>query len=150
MPKRFSILLDPSRHISILWILYLDEEKLVQTTESQSDIALKFFDHWSKKEYEASARYLDEHLSFTGPIDKFNNAHDYVESIRRLAQIVTGVHRRKTFVEGNDVCFVYDLATNTPAGTVPCAEWVHAENGKVKSIQVFFDARPFAAMFAHK
>src|SRR5437879_7358693 len=74
-----------------------------KTTASQSDVALKYFDHWSKKEYEASARYLDEHLSFTGPIDKFDNAQDYVQSIRRLAQIVTGVHRRKTFVEGNDV-----------------------------------------------
>src|SRR5438309_5658902 len=76
---------------------------MVQTTESQSDVALKYFDHWSKKEYDASSRYLDEHLSFTGPIDKFDNAQDYVQSIRRLAQIVTGVHRRKTFVEGNDV-----------------------------------------------
>ena len=79
MPKQFSILLDPSRHISILWILYLSEEELVQTTESQTDVALKYFDHWSKKEYDASARYLDEHLSFTAPIDKFNNAHDYME-----------------------------------------------------------------------
>ena len=91
MPKQFSILLDPSRHISILWIVYLDEEKLVQTTESQSDVALKYFDHWSKQEYEASARYLDEHLSFTGPIDKFDNARDYIETTHRLGQIVTGV-----------------------------------------------------------
>ncbi len=45
---------------------------------------------------------------------------------------------------------IYELVTNTPAGTVPCAEWIHADQGKVKSIQVFFDARPFAAMFAHK
>jgi hypothetical protein len=150
VPKQFSILLDPTRHISILWILHLAEKELVQTTESQSDVALKYFDHWARKEYDASARYLDENLSFTGPIDKFNNAHDYVESIRRLAQIVTRVHKRKTFVDGNDCCFVYDLATNTPAGTVPCAEWIHIENGKVKSIEVFFDARPFAAMFAHK
>src|SRR5207253_10232756 len=122
VPKQFSILLDPSRDISVLWILYLGEEKLVQTTESQSDVPLKYFDHWSKKEYEASARYLDEHLSFTGPIDKFDNAQDYIQTTRRLAQIVTGVYRKKTLVEGNDVCFVYDLATNTPAGTVPCAE----------------------------
>src|SRR5947208_14838767 len=106
-------------------------KKLVQTTESQSDVALKYFDHWSKKEYEASARYHDEHLSFTGLVDNIDNAQDYVQSIRRLAQIVTGVHRRKTFVEGNDVCFVYDLATNTPAGTVPWAEWIHVQNDTV-------------------
>jgi len=122
----------------------------MQTMKQQSEIALKYFDHWSKKEYDASASYLDENLSFTGPIDKFNNAKDYLQTIKRLGQIVTGVHKKKTFVEGNDVCVLYDLATNTPAGTVPCAEWIHAEDGKVKSIQVFFDARPFAAMFGHK
>jgi len=122
----------------------------LQTAQSQSEVALKYFEHWSKKEYDASARYLDEKLSFTGPIDKFNNAKDYLQAIRRLGPIVTGVHKKKTFIEGDDVCIVYELATNTPAGTVPCAEWIHAENGKVKSIQVFFDARPFAAMFAHK
>src|SRR5438132_13163030 len=100
-------------HISILWILYLSEEELVQTTESQSDVALKYFDHWSKKEYDMSARYLDEHLSFTSPIDNFDNAQDYVQSIRLLAQIVTGLHRRHPFVESNDDGSVYDFATNT-------------------------------------
>ena len=121
-----------------------------QTAESASAIALEYFDHWSRKDYQGSARYLDENLSFRGPIDTFNNAQDYLKAIARLAPIITEVRKRKMFVEKMDVCVVYDLVTNTPAGTVPCAEWIHADQGKVKSIQVFFDARPFAAMFAHK
>ena len=121
-----------------------------QTAESQSEIALKYFDHWASKDYQGSARYLDENLTFKGPIDTFNNSKDYMQSINRLGQIVISVRRRKIFVEGRDVCVIYDLVTSTPAGTVPCAEWIHADQGKVKSIQVFFDARPFAPMFAHK
>ena len=112
--------------------------------------AMKYFDHWSKKEYQDSARYLDENLSFKGPIDTFNNSKDYLQAISRLAPIVVEVRKKKTFVDGKDACFVYDLVTSTPAGTVPCAEWIHSDQGKVKSIQVFFDARPFAAMFARK
>ena len=121
-----------------------------QTTDTPSEVALKYFDLWSRKDYQASARYLDDNLSFKGPIDTFNNAKDYLSAIGRLAPIVTEVRKKKTFVDGKDVCVLYDLVTNSPAGTVPCAEWIHAEHGKVKSIQVFFDARPFAAMFAHK
>ncbi len=121
-----------------------------QTMDSPSDVALKYFDHWSRKDYEGSARYLDENLSFKGPIDTFNNAKDYLNAISRLGQIVMEVRKQKTFIDGKDVCIVYELVTNTPAGTVPCAEWIHSDHGKVKSIQVFFDARPFAAMFAHK
>jgi len=121
-----------------------------QTMDSPSDVALKYFDHWSRKDYEGSAMYLDENLSFKGPIDTFNNAKDYLNAISRLGQIVMEVRKQKTFIDGKDVCIVYELVTNTPAGTVPCAEWIHSDHGKVKSIQVFFDARPFAAMFAHK
>ncbi len=121
-----------------------------QTAESTSEIALKYFDHWSRKDYQGSARYLDENLSFRGPIDTFNSAQDYLKSEARLATIITEVRKKKTFVDKMDICVLYDLVTNTPAGTVPCAEWIHADHGKVKSIQVFFDARPFAAMFAHK
>ena len=122
-------------------------KRQVQNVESQSEPALRYFDNWSHKNYHASAEYLDENLSFKGPIDTFSNSQDYLRALDRLAPIVVEVKTRRTFVDGKDACFVYDLVTNTPAGTVPCAEWIHSDHGKVKSIQVFFDARPFAAMF---
>ena len=121
-----------------------------QTVQPSVEAAMKYFDHWSKKEYQASARYLDDNLSFKGPIDTFNNSKDYLRAISRLGPIVVAVNKKRTFVDGKDMCFIYELVTNTPAGTVPCAEWIHADQGKVKSIQVFFDARHFAAMFARK
>ena len=124
-------------------------KKMEQSTEQLSGPALKYFDHWSKKEYQASAKYLADQLSFKGPIDTFNNSKDYLQAISRLSTIVTEVRRKKTFIDGKDALFVYDLVT-TVAGSVPCAEWIHSDNGKVESIQVFFDARPFAPMFAHK
>ncbi len=118
--------------------------------ETSSETALKYFQYWSKKDYQSSAALLDERLSFKGPIDTFDNAKDYIASINKLGPIVREVRTKKTFAEEKEVCIIYDLVTNTPAGTVPCAEWIRADGGKVKSIQVFFDARPFAAMFEHK
>src|SRR5438876_11209921 len=103
---------------------------MVQTTESQSDVALKYFDHWSKKEYDASARYLDEHLSFTGPIDKFDNAQDYVQSIRRLAQIVTGVHRRKTSSKATTSVSCTTLQPTHPPGLFPAPNGFMQKTGR--------------------
>ena len=117
-----------------------------ESTILPSEIALKYFEHWSTKDYEGSAAYLDENLSFKGPIDTFNNSRDYLQAIKRLSTILKEVRVKKAFVDEKDACFLYDLVT-TVAGTTPCAEWIHVENGKVKSIQVHFDARPFAAMF---
>ena len=126
------------------------KEKVQHSVESSAEAAIKYFEHWSKKDYQGSAQYLDENLSFKGPIDTFNNSRDYLQAISRLAAIVVEVRRKKTFVDGPDACFVYDLVTSIPNGTVACAEWIHSEHGKVKSIQVHFDPRPFTAMFGQK
>jgi ketosteroid isomerase-like protein len=60
---------------------------------------------------------------------------------------VTGRDVKRVLAEGDDVVTIYDLHTNTTAGTSHVAEWATVENGKIAEIRVYFDARPFAAMF---
>ena len=96
------------------------------------------------KDFEAARGHLADNLDFSGPIDSFDNADDYIEAIKGLSQIVKGTKTKRFFVDGGDVCVVYDLQTVTPAGDAPVAEWYHVEDGKISMIRVFFDARPFA------
>jgi hypothetical protein len=51
------------------------------------------------------------------------------------------------FVEDDDVCVLYDIITNTSAGTAFVAEWFRVKGQQFSEIMVVFDARPFAAMF---
>lgn len=96
----------------------------------------------------ATARsLLADDLHFKGPFEEFHNADDYMNSVARLAQIVTGTEVTKVLAEGDDVVTIYDLHTNTPAGTSNIAEWATVKGGKIAEVRVFFDARPFAAMF---
>lgn len=96
----------------------------------------------------ATARsLLADDLHFKGPFEEFHTADDYMHSVARLAQIVTGTDVKKVLSEGNDVVTIYDLHTNTPAGTSNIAEWATVKGGKIATIRVFFDARPFAPMF---
>ena len=67
--------------------------------------------------------------------------------MKKLHAIVRRIDLKKLFVDGDDVCMLYDLVTNTPAGTSFVAEWYHVRGDKIASIRVVFDARPFAAMF---
>ena len=53
---------------------------------------------------------------------------------------------RKAFVDGDDVCLLYDMVTSTPAGAQPIAEWYRVREGKIAAIQVYFDSQPFAAL----
>ena len=54
---------------------------------------------------------------------------------------------KKVFVDGDDVCLLYNLNTSDPPLSSFTCEWYHVQGGKIASIKVVFDARPFAAMF---
>ena len=52
------------------------------------------------------------------------------------------------FVDGDDVCLLYDMVTNTPAGTAFISEWHQVRGDKIAAIRVVFDPRPFVPMFS--
>jgi hypothetical protein len=99
-------------------------------------------------DFETARKHMHDDMTFHGPIDTFHKPEPYLESLRKLHQIVKGIRVHKTFVDGDDVCVLYDMETNSPAGTAFIAEWYRVRGSKVGSIRVVFDARPFAAMFA--
>jgi ketosteroid isomerase-like protein len=110
-----------------------------------AQVAEDFFAAWTGKDFDRARALLHDDLSFRGPIDSFDDADAYLRAIQGLSQIVTGADKRKVFVDG-DVCVIYDLKT-APVPSAPTAEWYHIRDGRIASIQVFFDARPFAPLF---
>lgn len=99
-------------------------------------------------DFDGARELLDDKLSFHGPIETFNSREPYLESLKKLHHIIKRIDVKKRFVDGNDVCLLYDMVTNTPAGTAFIVEWYHVKGGKIAEIRVVFDPRPFAAMFA--
>jgi len=100
-----------------------------------------------KSDFAAARQMLHDDLNFQGPLDTFHKADDYVASIKKLASIIQRVDVKKVFADGQDVCVLYDMVTNTPAGTAFIVEWYQIRGDKIGSLRVVFDARPFAAMF---
>jgi ketosteroid isomerase-like protein len=113
---------------------------------SPEQIVEEYFDAWTSRDFETARGLLHDDLDFTGPLEKVADADALLRSLQMLAQIVTGVERRGVIAQGDEVAVVYDLHT-VPVETAPVAEWYTLRNGKIASIQAFFDARPFAAMF---
>jgi ketosteroid isomerase-like protein len=111
-----------------------------------AQVAEDFFDAWTNKDFERARGFLHDDVSFEGPIDSFSDADSYMASLRQLSQIVTGADKRKLFVDGDDVCVIYDLKT-VPVPSSRTCEWYRLRDGKVASVSVVFDARPFAALF---
>jgi ketosteroid isomerase-like protein len=114
---------------------------------NSADVVQRYYQALGSGDIATARTLLADDLHFEGPFEEFDNADDYMQSIGRLAQIVTGTDVKKVLATGNDVVTIYDLHTNTPAGTSKIAEWTTVEGDKIAEIRVFFDARPFAPMF---
>jgi ketosteroid isomerase-like protein len=109
-------------------------------------VAEGFFDAWTSKDFDRARSLLHDDLSFEGPIESFSDAESYMASVRQLSGIVTGAEKQKVFVDGDDVCVIYDLKTQPIPSSRTC-EWYRVRDGKIASVSVVFDARPFAPMF---
>ena len=113
---------------------------------SPAEIVEQYFDAWTSKDFATARSLMHDNLSFRGPIETLDSADALIESLKGLSQIVTGAERRALLEQGDEVVVIYDLHT-VPIPTAPVAEWYTVRDGKVASMQAFFDARPFAAMF---
>jgi hypothetical protein len=91
---------------------------------------------------------LKDDLSFKGPFDSFDEPGSYLISLQKLHPVIARIDVKKIFVDGDDVCVLYEMVTNTPVGTAFIAEWHRLEGDKIAAITAIFDARPFAPMFA--
>ncbi len=113
-----------------------------------ADVVQSFMKAMEKGDFAEARGLLADRFSFQGPIDTFDRPEQYLESLKKLHAIIERVEVKKVFVDGDDVCLLYDMVTRTPAGTAFIAEWHRVKGGKIAEIRVVFDARPFAAMFA--
>jgi hypothetical protein len=52
---------------------------------------------------------------------------------------------KRVFSDGDEVCVIYDFVTDT-AGPLPAIEWLHFENGKIRSIQLYYDQVPWTKL----
>ena len=114
------------------------------------DIVLGYQRALGKNDWEAARGFLRDDMKFKGPLAFQDRPEGLLEDLKKLHPIIKGVEMKKVFVDGNDVCLLYDMVTNTPAGTAFISEWYHVQEGKIASIRVVFDARPFAAMWEKK
>ena len=100
-----------------------------------------------KGDFATARTLMQDNMTFQGPLDTFNKADDYLEALKKLASIIQRIDLKKVFVDGEDVCVLYDMVTNTPAGTAFIAEWYQVKGGKITALRAVFDARPFTALF---
>ena len=82
---------------------------------------------------------FSEDLVFVSPMGEMRGRGAFLASLVQLGGVMKLERIRREFVDGQDVCVIYD--TRTPAGTIPMAEWIRTENGQITRLEVLFDPR---------
>jgi hypothetical protein len=111
-------------------------------TDAQA-AAATYFDAWRARDFTRLRSVLADDVDFAGPLARVQGADDCLRGLQGMAQIMTGLEVRKVFRDGSDVLTWFDLSTSV-ADTVPVANWMHVEDGKITRIRVAFDARGIA------
>jgi len=86
-------------------------------------------------EYEKALEYLSDKVRIRGPAgETFGKPLDFIEMLRKYRG---RYDIKKMFVDGEDVCVLYDLATTGPK--LYMSSWYQVKYGKITSIQTIFD-----------
>jgi ketosteroid isomerase-like protein len=112
--------------------------------DAARNTAATYFDAWKARDFARLRAVLADDVDFDGPLARVQGGDDCLKGLQGMAQIMTGLDVRKVFLDGADVLTWFDLATSV-AETVPVANWMHVEGGKITQIKVVFDARGIAA-----
>jgi hypothetical protein len=110
------------------------------------DIVVSYINALDSQDYDSARNWLGDNVLVKGPAgEAFQSPDEFISMMQKQR----GKYEiKKVFVDGEDVCLLYDFITKTV--TTFFASWYKVKNGKIISIQTVFDPRPFAAMQGKK
>jgi hypothetical protein len=111
-------------------------------------LALAYLDAVGKQQYERVEALLAADLKFKGPAMTRTSARDFLAALKRLAVIHLRNDVKRVFVDGDDVCVIYDFVTDTAAGALPTIEWLGFEGSQIRAINLYYDRQPWQTVMA--
>lgn len=124
-------------------IAQMGDSKMLKSIESN---CAAYLDAWSRKDLDGIAIHLHPDVHFKGPMQELNGREAILASSKRVFPLLEKLDVRAKFVSGDRAMFAYDFVCRDPIGICRTAELVRFQDGLIRDIELFFDARPFEAM----
>jgi limonene-1,2-epoxide hydrolase len=106
------------------------------------EIVMEFLDALQRKDFESARNYVSDNVSYIGPLNSFNRAEPYFKYVEHLN--LPKLDIKKVFTEGShDVCILWEVNYSTPPATIFVSAWYQVYDGKISSMRLVFDPRPF-------
>jgi hypothetical protein len=115
---------------------------------SNADVFQSYLERFTAGDVEGAAEFLVEDFKFDGPALRANNRVEFLAGASQLGSIVRGCDMHRQWVDGDQVCSIYDFKIETPlgAGSIAMAEWSVVHDGQLVSSRLLFDTAAMAAL----
>jgi hypothetical protein len=115
---------------------------------SGADVFRSYLERFTSGDADGAAKLLADEFSFVGPMLQASSKEEFLAGSAALGPIVRGCEIRRQWVDGEEVCSIYDFKIETPAGagSIPMAEWSVVRGGKLVSSRLLFDTAEMAAL----
>lgn len=113
-----------------------------------ADLFRSYLERFTSGDADGAAELLDDGFTFTGPMLRAETKAEFLAGSAALGPIVRGCEIHRQWVDGDEICSIYDFKIETPsgAGTIPMAEWSVVRDGKLVSSRLLFDTAAMAAL----
>jgi uncharacterized protein YozE (UPF0346 family) len=117
-------------------------QKIEFSALSAKKVVTEFIQATERQDFQTARGYLKDNVSYVSPLNSFDRAEPYLKYNLHLydtGQLVK-FNIKKEFIDGNDYCMLHEWNSQ-----LVCV-WYHVEDdGKISSVKVIFDPRPFLA-----
>jgi ketosteroid isomerase-like protein len=115
---------------------------------SNSDLFRSYLERFTSGDVDGAAELLADDFTFVGPILQANDKAEFLAGSSGLGTVVRGCDIHRQWVDGDEVCSIYDFKIETPAGagSILMAEWTIIRDGKLVSSRLLFDTAAMAAL----
>lgn len=104
-----------------------------------------YFDALARRDLTTVRALLRDDLSFKGPLATLDRADDYLQGLEHVTAGIERLERRGLFSDGDRIVQIYDVILIGQGATIPVAEWLSIDDGKIAAIEMILDPRPLVA-----
>lgn len=117
-------------------------------SSTPAEVVDAYFDAMAARDFDRLRTCLaDSGFSHRSPIAAIRDPDTYAAYISRVGPVLEGLDRRRTFVDGDEVCAILDYRIRlSEVMVVPLVVWFQVVDGRIRSIETFFDASEYRRM----
>jgi hypothetical protein len=117
-------------------------QKNESSAKSATDVVMAWQQGVERRDYQSVRGLLSDNISYVSPLNSFDGAEPYLKYLEHVNLPKFDI--KKEFANSNDVCILHEYKVGTPPVTSLVCVWFHVDHyGKISSIRVVFDPRPY-------